>query len=625
VEEGALNRRRAGALVAAAAIGAEISAPAGSAPLAALDAAVAVAFAAGAAAASAAAPRIADLALAVAAAWVLGTLAGLDGVPSYLAGAAALLHRAPLALLMLSYPGQRPRSLAVRGLALAALAAPFAPGGEAPAVTAAVTALIALATALRAANVPAALRAPQSASAAAGAAIAITAGLAVAELGSTTQLLVAYEVVLLTTAATLLGALAAGRWSAAAATGLVVELGAAPAGAPVTARLAEVLGDPGLELRMRARGGPWTDETGRPTPEPAASGGRRALTRRLLDGDTEVALLHDPAAIPDRAAAESAVAVAATAVDNARRDREVRTRIDELRRLRRGLLEAADEERHQLELELRSGPLRNADELDQRLRDIPGEQPAALRSEPALAHQELVDIAHGLHPGTLLEHGLTGALSDAAARSPVDVTIDARLDDAALPAPVELTAYYVATEALANIAKHARAHRARLELSARAGELLLRIIDDGVGGADPAGGGLSGLRDRVLAVDGELRVHSPHGAGTSSKHACRSTRPDQLGSPGTPTARGLSDRRSRAPLKGRCHTARFHATGHDVVGHTDRKHYRSCPGTSATRLEDQALAPDDRRARRSTACELLFRRGGAGVRGGRSGAVGALG
>jgi signal transduction histidine kinase len=513
VEARALSRRLAGAAISAAAIVVELAAPAGSAPLAVLDAAVAVAFAGGAAAVATAAPRIADLALAVAAAWVLGTLAGLDGFASYAAGAAVLLHRAPLALLVLTYPGRRLRSTADRGLALAALVAPFAPF-DAPALTAAVAGVIALATAVAAARAPAALRAPRAAAAMAGAAIAITAGVAVMDVGSGTELLVAYDAVLLATAAGLLGALAAGRWSAAATTGLVVELGAAPAGAPVTARLAQALRDPGLELRMRDPGRPWTDEGGRPVAPPAESNGRRAVTRRVLADGTEVALLHDPAAIPDRAAAEAAVVVAATAVENARRDREVRARIEELHRLRRGLLDATDEERRQLELELRSGPLRTADELDRRLREVPGPQVEALRHELALARDELAEIARGLHPGALLEHGLTGALADAATRSAVDLTIDARVDGAVIPALVERTAYYVAFEALSNVAKHACTHRARLELSSAAGTLLLRISDDGVGGADPAGGGLGGMRERVHAIDGELRVVSPPGGGT---------------------------------------------------------------------------------------------------------------
>ncbi len=94
------------------------------------------------------------------------------------------------------------------------------------------------------------------------------------------------------------------------------------------------------------------------------------------------------------------------------------------------------------------------------------------------------------------------------------VTVQDGLADTPLPPPIGLTAYYVAIEALANLAKHARAGAARLELSADADVLHLRVVDDGVGGADPAGGGLSGLRERVRAVDGDLRVNSAPGAGT---------------------------------------------------------------------------------------------------------------
>ena len=153
----------------------------------------------------------------------------------------------------------------------------------------------------------------------------------------------------------------------------MVELGTTPAGAPVTARLARVLHDPGLELRLRLPGGGWTDEGGRAASEPLPVPSR-AITGRVLDDGTELALIHDPAAVPDRALAESAVAVAATAIDNARRDREIRARIEELQRLRRGLLEAAYEERRQLEAELRSGPLRDVEDLERLLRDVPPDQ-----------------------------------------------------------------------------------------------------------------------------------------------------------------------------------------------------------------------------------------------------------
>jgi signal transduction histidine kinase len=231
-------------------------------------------------------------------------------------------------------------------------------------------------------------------------------------------------------------------------------------------------------------------------------------TRRTLADGTEVALVHDPAAIADPAAAESAVAVAATAVDNARREGEVRDRIEQLRRLRRGLLEAADEERRALEEELRVGPLREADAIAALLPD------KELARELAVIRAELGEIARGLYPAALAHDGLVAALRSAAARSPVPVTVQSRLDETTVPRPIGLAAYYVAIEALANVAKHADAASARLDLGTAAGELLVRVRDDGAGGADPAGGGLSGLRDRVAAVDGELRIHSPAGGGT---------------------------------------------------------------------------------------------------------------
>jgi hypothetical protein len=512
VEEGQLTlRRRAAALLAAAlAIGAEIAAPAGAPWPALLDAAVALAFAGGAAAVAFASPRVADLAIAIAATWALGTLAAGGDLPDEL----ILLHRVPLAVLVVTYPGRRLQSAPAVAIGLAAVAATLAPADAGAAATTAVVGVAALAAAAGAARTAPVLRAPRAAAAVAGTAITATAAAGVADLGDATALLIAYEAVLLATAAGLLGLLATGRWKAAAASGLALELGAAPAGAPITAGLADALRDPGLELRMRLPGAEWADEAGRAAPEPQARDRGRAITRRVLGDGTELALLHDPAAIADRAAAESAVAVAAVAVDNARHERQVHERIEHLQRLRRGLLEAADEERRALEDELRLGPLREADRLDELLGTLPGEQASAQRRELAVARGELTEIARGLYPQALARDGLAATLSDAAARSPVPVDVHADVDGTSVPEPIALTAYYVATEALTNVAKHAHARHARLELTAGEDGLLVRVADDGIGGADPVGGGLRGLRDRVATVNGELRVLSPRGGGT---------------------------------------------------------------------------------------------------------------
>jgi signal transduction histidine kinase len=226
------------------------------------------------------------------------------------------------------------------------------------------------------------------------------------------------------------------------------------------------------------------------------------------------AVLIGTAAAARRQFAESAAAVAATAIDNARRDRGVQVRIEELRRLRRGLLDVADEERRQLEVELRSGALRDIEQLDCLLRDLPPQQAEVLRRELAIVRRELDEIARGLHPQALTEHGLVGALSEAAARSPVPIIVESTLGEAHLPPAVALTAYYVATEALANVVKHAHAEHARIEVSANARQLSVRVVDDGVGAADQAGAGLHGLRERVQAVDGELQITNAPGAGT---------------------------------------------------------------------------------------------------------------
>jgi signal transduction histidine kinase len=128
--------------------------------------------------------------------------------------------------------------------------------------------------------------------------------------------------------------------------------------------------------------------------------------------------------------------------------------------------------------------------------------------------EEVREIAHGVHPRILSSGGLAPALETLARRSRVPVTVDMQTD-ARLPENVEVTAYYVASEALTNAAKHAGASDVRITVNADDGQIVLTIRDDGVGGADPArGSGLIGLQDRVAALGGALAVYSEPGAGT---------------------------------------------------------------------------------------------------------------
>jgi signal transduction histidine kinase len=127
---------------------------------------------------------------------------------------------------------------------------------------------------------------------------------------------------------------------------------------------------------------------------------------------------------------------------------------------------------------------------------------------------ELRQVARGIHPPVLTDRGLDAALSALAARSPVPVTI--RVEVPVRPSPtVEAIAYFCVSEALTNVAKHARASSAQVSADLSEGQLRIEVRDNGIGGADPGGGtGLHGLADRVRAIDGSLRVDSPAGGPT---------------------------------------------------------------------------------------------------------------
>jgi signal transduction histidine kinase len=150
-----------------------------------------------------------------------------------------------------------------------------------------------------------------------------------------------------------------------------------------------------------------------------------------------------------------------------------------------------------------------------------------VRTDPALVEQlltsasdelsqsleELRELARGIHPA-VLNHGLEAALRSLASRAGVPTTVTFELTER-LPGPVELAAYFVACEALANVAKYAKATNASVRVWRNDHVALIEIVDDGVGGADEtAGSGLQGLADRVAALDGTLRILSPLRAGT---------------------------------------------------------------------------------------------------------------
>jgi signal transduction histidine kinase len=142
---------------------------------------------------------------------------------------------------------------------------------------------------------------------------------------------------------------------------------------------------------------------------------------------------------------------------------------------------------------------------------------ADAQAQLSAALDDLRELARGIHPAVLTERGLEPALISLTERAPVAVEIEA-VPNERLPQAVEAAAYYVVAEAITNAAKYANASHVTINVSQSNGMAVVRVADDGVGGADPArGSGLHGLADRVEALSGRLQVDSPPNRGTRIK------------------------------------------------------------------------------------------------------------
>jgi len=202
--------------------------------------------------------------------------------------------------------------------------------------------------------------------------------------------------------------------------------------------------------------------------------------------------------------------------------RKLQGRVDELTRTRSGALEVQATELRRIERDLHDGAQARLVALsmqlgraEERLADHPDS--AALvrqaREEATAAIRELRDLARGIAPPVLADRGLVAAVESLANRSPVKVEVDGQLDDR-LPPVVEAAAYFVVAESLTNVAKHAPGASVRVTLHLDGTMLVVEVVDNGPGGANPAGGGLTGLKQRVEALDGRLEVHSVAREGT---------------------------------------------------------------------------------------------------------------
>ncbi|MDX6455741.1 MAG: hypothetical protein QOD48_1848 [Gaiellaceae bacterium] len=195
---------------------------------------------------------------------------------------------------------------------------------------------------------------------------------------------------------------------------------------------------------------------------------------------------------------------------DASRARIVATADATRRQIERDLHDGAQQQLVSLALALRAAQATVPEELEQHRSEL-----GCVVDGLTAALNDLREIARGIHPAGLSADGLTPALKRLVSRSPLRVNLDVRADGR-FPEPVEVTAYYVVSEALTNAAKHADTPVVDVAVAADGGALRVEVRDDGRGGADPAeGSGLFGLKDRIEAIGGTMRLTSPPGAGTA--------------------------------------------------------------------------------------------------------------
>jgi signal transduction histidine kinase len=304
---------------------------------------------------------------------------------------------------------------------------------------------------------------------------------------------------------------------------LVVNLEQTPVDG-IRDELARALDDPTLELGLwLPERDEYVDAAGATLAVPE-DGPTRAVTWIEHEGEPLAALVHDPSLRDESKLVEAVAAAARLALVNARLHAEVRAQLEAVQESRARIVTAADDERRRIERDLHDGAQQRLVALALELRSAQralgdGSHSevdrllASTADELQVAVEELRELAHGIHPGTLTQAGLASALEALAARMPFPVTVDATPER--LSPEIEATAYFVASEALTNVAKHANASKAAVRATQDDGTLVIEISDDGVGGAQASvGSGLHGLADRVEAHGGRLSITSTPGSGT---------------------------------------------------------------------------------------------------------------
>jgi signal transduction histidine kinase len=249
----------------------------------------------------------------------------------------------------------------------------------------------------------------------------------------------------------------------------------------------------------------------------------RAATPIISDGVPVGLILHDGALDEEQKLLASVTAAIGMTIQNAQLQVELKARLEEIRGSRVRILQAEQSERRRLERDLHDGAQQRLIALSLELGELGARLNGdaelrtridAARQEVTASLAELRDLANGIHPAAVSDHGLAVALESVATRATVPVQVIGAIQDR-LPEPVELAAFFIVCEGLANVTRHAGASSAVVELERNPGALIVEVKDDGIGGASADGGsGLRGLADRVEALGGHLQVWSPQGRGT---------------------------------------------------------------------------------------------------------------
>jgi signal transduction histidine kinase len=310
----------------------------------------------------------------------------------------------------------------------------------------------------------------------------------------------------------------------AAVADLVVELGDLPSPERLRNALADALHDPSLEvITWSGERNAFVDTDGRIAEVPTGDA-ERAVTVLRGRGEPSAILVHDPAVLEDAGLVAAVGTAVRLTLDIEELETQVGRQIDEVRASRARVAAAADGARQKIERDIHDGTQQRllgvAIGLQGVRRQLDGDSSAAseldaIREQLNAALVELRELAQGVHPAVLTQHGLAAALRALAGRSSIPVELDIEDAVARHPAGVEAALYFIASSALSNALSHSGASRVAIRLETVEHGLRIGIVDDGVGGArEGHGTGLTGMRDRAETAGGELVIDSPRGGPT---------------------------------------------------------------------------------------------------------------